>query len=140
MENEIQTEVKEFNIEITSDKNNSYSIKFILNNSLEIIAKQKNVILNKSFSNKFTIHEIQENKYFIQFDSLNEIFDELNERTKNNKIIIIDNENTLIINIPLPSTKNNEIKFELKEICKSDSEKINELTELVIKQNKEIKD
>ena len=140
MENEIQTEVKEFNIEITSDKNNSYSIKFILNNSLEIIAKQKNVILNKSFSNKFTIHEIQENKYFIQFDSLNEIFDELYERTKNNKITIIDNENTLIINIPLPSTKNNEIKFELKEICKSDSEKINELTELVIKQNKEIKD
>ena len=49
MENEIQTEVKEFNIEITSDKNNSYSIKFILNNSLEIIAKQKNVILNIGF-------------------------------------------------------------------------------------------
>ena len=140
MENELLTKGKEFNIEITSDKNNTYSIQFTLNNSLEIVANQKNAVLNKSFSNKFTIHEIQQNKYFVQFDTLNEIYDEVIERTKKDKITITENENTLIINIPLPSTKYTEQKFELKQISKNDNEKINDLTQLVIKQNKEITD
>ena len=140
MENELLTKGKEFNIEITSDKNNTYSIQFTLNSSLEIVANQKNAVLNKSFSNKFTIHEIQQNKYFVQFDTLNEIYDEVIERTKKDKITISENENTLIINIPLPSTKNTEQKFELKQISKNDNEKINDLTQLVIKQNKEIAD
>jgi len=140
MENELLTKGKEFNIEIISDKNNTYSIQFTLNNSLEIVANQKNAVLNKSFSNKFTIHEIQQNKYFVQFDTLNEIYDEVIERTKKDKITITENENTLIINIPLPSTKYTEQKFELKQISKNDNEKINDLTQLVIKQNKEIAD
>ena len=140
MENELLTKGKEFNIEIISDKNNTYSIQFTLNNSLEIVANQKNAVLNKSFSNKFTIHEIQQNKYFVQFDTLNEIYDEVIERTKKDKITITENENTLIINIPLPSTKITEQKFELKQISKNDNEKINDLTQLVIKQNKEIAD
>jgi len=140
MENELLTKGKEFNIEIISDKNNTYSIQFTLNNSLEIVANQKNAVLNKSFSNKFTIHEIQQNKYFVQFDTLNEIYNEVFERTKKDKITITENENTLIINIPLPSTKNTEQKFELKQISKNDNEKINDLTQLVIKQNKEIAD
>ena len=140
MENELLTKGKEFNIEITSDKNNTYSIQFTLNSSLEIVANQKNAVLNKSFSNKFTIHEIQQNKYFVQFDTLNEIYDEIFERTKKDKITITENENTLIINIPLPSTKYTEQKFELKQISKNDNEKINDLTQLVIKQNKEITD
>ena len=140
MANELLTKGKEFNIEIISDKNNTYSIQFTLNSSLEIVANQKNAVLNKSFSNKFTIHEIQQNKYFVQFDTLNEIYDEVIERTKKDKITITENENTLIINIPLPSTKNTEQKFELKQISKNDNEKINDLTQLVIKQNKEIAD
>ena len=140
MENELLTKGKEFNIEIISDKNNTYSIQFTLNSSLEIVANQKNAVLNKSFSNKFTIHEIQQNKYFVQFDTLNEIYDEVIERTKKDKITISENENTLIINIPLPSTKITEQKFELKQISKNDNEKINDLTRLVIKQNKEITD
>ena len=140
MENELLTKGKEFNIEIISDKNNTYSIQFTLNSSLEIVANQKNAVLNKSFSNKFTIHEIQQNKYFVQFDTLNEIYNEVFERTKKDKITITENENTLIINIPLPSTKYTEQKFELKQISKNDNEKINDLTQLVIKQNKEITD
>ena len=140
MENELLTKGKEFNIEIISDKNNTYSIQFTLNSSLEIVANQKNAVLNKSFSNKFTIHEIQQNKYFVQFDTLNEIYNEVFERTKKDKITITENENTLIINIPLPSTKYTEKKFELKQISKNDNEKINDLTQLVIKQNKEIAD
>ena len=76
----------------------------------------------------------------MQFDSLKEIFDELKERINNNKITIEENENNLKINIQLPTSKNKEIIFELNPINKNDSEKIRDLTQLVLKQNKEIYD
>ena len=68
-----------FKIEIITNKNNAYSINFILRNDLKIEANQINDIINKSFSNKFTFEEIKKNKYFLQFDSLNEILEELKE-------------------------------------------------------------
>ena len=84
---------KSFQIDLVSDKNNSYSVKFNLSNYIEIIVNQINDIFNKSFTNKYSFEEIRENKYFLQFDTLNEIFDEIKERILNNKIIIKENEN-----------------------------------------------
>ena len=134
------TERKTFQKEFKTDKNNTYLINFTSSDSLEIKANNLNNIIKKSFSNKFSFREITENRYFLQFDSLNEIFDELNERVNNSKIIIEENENNIKIKIPLLSSKNKEILFELKEKNKNDNEKINDLTQLVIKQNKEITD
>ena len=54
-----------FKIEIITNKNNTYSINFILRNYLEIEPNQVNDIINKSFSNKFTFEEIKKNKYFL---------------------------------------------------------------------------
>ena len=54
-----------FKIEIITNKNNTYSINFILRNDLKIEANQINDIINKSFSNKFTFEEIKKNKYFL---------------------------------------------------------------------------
>ena len=105
------TSEKSFQIELSSDKNNSYSIEFNLNNYIEITANQINNIIHKSYSNKYSFEGIREAKYFLQFDNLDEIFDELKERINNNKIIIKENENNLILNIPLPTSKNNEIIF-----------------------------
>ena len=113
-----------FDIELSTDKNNSYKLNFISANSLEIIANKINSLIHKSFSAKYTIEEIRENKYFLQFDTLNEIFDEIKERILNNKIIIKENENILILNIPLPTSKNKEIIFELKPINKNSNEAI----------------
>ena len=45
---------------------------------------------------------MRENKYFLKFKSLNEIFDEIKDRIYNNNIIIKENENNLMIYIPLP--------------------------------------
>ena len=137
---EISSEKKTFDIELSTDKNNSYKLNFISSHSLEITANQINSLIHKSFSGKYTFEEIQENKYFLQFDTLNEILDEIKERILNNKIIIKENENNLILNIPLSSSKNKEIIFELKPINKNSNEAIKELNELVIKQNKEILD
>jgi len=138
MEEVSLTSNKSFQIELSSDKNNYYSVMFDLNNSIEITANQIKGIIHKSFSNKYSFEEIRINKYFLQFDTLEEILDEIKERINNNKIIIKENENNLIINIPLPTSKNKEIIFELKPIIKNNNERINELTDLIMKLNTEV--
>ena len=132
------TEGKSFKKELKTDKNNTYLITFTLGNSLEIEANQINDLITKSFSNKFSFNDIRTNRYFLQFETLNEIFDELNEIIKNDKITVEENENDFKIKVLLPAHKNKEIIFELKIKNKKDNEKINDLTQLVIKENKEI--
>ena len=82
------TSNESFQVELSSDKNNSYSVMFNLNNFIEITANQIKGIIHKSFSNKYSFEEIRINKYFLQFDTLEEILDELKERINDNKIII----------------------------------------------------
>ena len=135
---EIQlTQEKSFQIELSSDKNN-YSLEFNLNNYIEITANQINNIIHKSYSNKYSFEEIRETKYFLQFDTFNEILDEIKDRIYNNKIILKEDDNNLILNILLPSSKNKEIIFELKPVIKSSNDRLNELTDLIMKLNMEI--
>ena len=130
------TSEKSFQIELSSDKNNSYSIEFNLNNYIEIIANQINNIIHKSYSNKYSFEGIREAKYFLQFDNLDEILDEIKDRIDNNKIILKENDNILILNIPLPDDQ--EIIFELNPIIKNNNDRLDELTDLIIKLNTEI--
>ena len=53
---------------------------------------------------------------------------------------IEENEKNIMINIQLPVHRNNELFFELKLKNKNDKEKINDLTQLIIKQNEDITD
>ena len=131
---EIDSE-KSFNKELKTDKNNSYSLSLslTLNESIEIVAEQINNIIPKSFSSIYLIEEIGINKYFSKFKSLNAIFDEIKDRIYNNNIIIKENENNLMINIPLP--KKQEFIFELKLNKKIKNEKI---IEIIYKLNNEI--
>ena len=124
--------------EIISDKNNQFSIIFSANTSLTVEAIKMNGIFNNTFSNNFDIRKIQENRYFNQFETINEIFIELSERIKNNKITLKENDNKVIISIELPSTKFKEVIFHLDEIKKTEKETINDLINLVKEQNKEI--
>ena len=137
---EIQlTSEKSFQIGLRTDKSNSYSVTFnLLTNSIEIISNQINGIIQKEFSSKYSFEEIRENKYFLQFDTLSDILDEIKERMYNNQIIIQENENSLFINVPLLSSKNKEIIFELKQITKNNNERFNELTSLITKLTKEM--
>ena len=134
------SEGKSFQIELNTNRNNKFLIIIHLDNEIKIVANQINDIIKKSFSNKFTFEKIRENKYFLQFDSLKEIFDELKERINSNKIKLEEYENNLKINIQLPSSKNKEIIFDLKPTNKNDKEKIRDLIQIVIEQNKEIID
>ena len=103
--------------EINSNKNNAFSLILSADNYsfLNIKAIQKNDLFNKSYSNKFTIDKIKENKYFFMFDDLKEICNELSDRIKTKEIKLIENANNLILFITLPTSKIKEITFELNE-------------------------
>ena len=83
-------------IEVISDKNNTYKVELVAEtySYLEIKAIQKSSILNKSFSNKFTVEKIKENKYFTLFEDLKEICNELSLQI-NNKVSLKENNNLL---------------------------------------------
>ena len=75
----------------------------------------------------------------MQFDDLQEICEELQNRISEEKnITLLEETNSIIISISLPSSKIKEINFELKEIIKSDKDLIKELTSLVQTQKNEI--
>jgi len=131
---EINTE-KLIDIELKSDKNNTYLIEFFLKDSIKIVAKLINNIIHKSFSNVYSFEQIRKNKYFLNYYNISQIFNELTDLIYDNKIQIKENENNLIINISLP--KNQEIIFELKLNDKHNEDNLNEL---IFKLNNELND
>lgn len=127
-------------IELNSDKNNLYKIIFKAedHSNLNIKAFGKKDLFINLFSNKFSIEKIKENKYFAMCDNLNEICDELESRINNKDISIKEKENNLIITISLPAIKVKEITFVLNSEEKNESEKINELTRIILELKNEI--
>ena len=129
-----------FEFEAESDKNNTFSI--ILNadtySFLQIKATRKNDLFKKCFSSQILVDKIKENKYFLMFDDLKEICNEISERIKKKEMKLEENLDGLNLFIYLPSTKIKEIKFELKEEQKNDKDKINDLNELIMKLHEEI--
>ena len=129
-----------FEFEAESDKNNTFSI--ILNadtySFLQIKATRKNDLFKKCFSSQILVDKIKENKYFLMFDDLKEICNEISERIKKKEMKLEENLEGLNLFIYLPSTKIKEIKFELKEEQKNDKDKINDLNELIMKLQEEI--
>lgn len=125
--------------EVKSDKNNIFFLLFQIIDSKLSIKATSNDIIQKIYSNSFTVNQIKENKYFLQFDDLQEICEELQNRISEEKnITLLEETNSIIISISLPSSKIKEINFELKEIIKSDKDLIKELTSLVQTQKNEI--
>ena len=126
-------------INIISDKKDEVQVAFESEGkssiSINAIINQK--IGHNHFSASVSIEKFKENRYFNQFDDLNEICQELNERIKPENLKLLHDNNSLILSIQLPSTKFREISFTLKEKEKSDKEKINELYTIVENYHKE---
>ena len=117
-EKEINSYSKDFNIK--SNKENEFIIKISLNyNCIDLNGKYKdNKLIWHNFSLKQTMKEIQRNnKYFIKFDNLHEIYEELCSLLDNSKIF--EETNKILLHIPLK-----EINLELNEKEKNEKEKI----------------
>ena len=136
-------ESKIFNIK--SDKNNIFEI--IVSKSTKYIilqAKKLKTDISNIYYSKNDIEIIKKNKFFILFDNLNEIYDEIINLMNKNNPNLIEYSNKLLISIPLSITKIKEIILEINEKEKTDKEKIKELYEMInnlkLLYNKEIKE
>ena len=118
--------------ELESDKKNNFKIKISKNISKMIIeGKNKNLVEPIIYYSKQSIEEIKKNKYFLMFDNLEEIYEEIINLIKNNKNSLIEEKNKLTISIPLSTTKIKEIKIVLYIKEKTDKEKIEDLYEII---------
>jgi hypothetical protein len=110
---------KGHNYEIILKSNNLSSIKF------ESIVKDDLTIYN--YSSIFTIEKIKENKYFLMFDIIDEIINEINLLLEKNSPSIIEESEGIILKIPLNTSKIKEITFFINKKTKNNNEKIDEL-------------
>jgi hypothetical protein len=137
---------KERVFELVSNKENKYLINFANKNSssLFISAIFDDGIIKDFYEEEFTIEKIKENKAFAFHETIDEILSELFPLIEEGKAHLfedIKSETKLIrIIFDLPSKKFNMIELYIEEKKKTDLEKINELYNIVIAQNKAIND
>ena len=118
--------------ELESNKKNKIDIKISKNiTKITIEGKYKDLIEPILYYSKQSIEEIKKNKYFLMFDNLEEIYEEIVNLIKNNNLSLIEENNTLIISIPLSTTKIKEIKIILYKKEKRDKEKIEDLYKMI---------
>ncbi len=126
-EQQINSFSKSFNVKSDKEHDFSISISTGISNCLLIKGKYEDNLKFHYYSSMKAIDDIKKNKYFLMFDSIEEIFNELSNLIDNSKPVIIEETNKFLLSIPLPTTKIKEIIFEINEEEKSDKQKIEEL-------------
>ena len=127
---------------IKSNKNQSFStIVKNLVTSIEIISTYQDDIIKRVFTKKYNLNELKnENKYFLLYETINELYEDLILLMNKEQTKIMEDINTIKICIPLESLKIKEIFFVLNESEKNDKEKIEELYLLISDLKKELKE
>ena len=97
---------KKFNI--LTDKGHNYEI-ILKSNNLSSIKFES--IVKDDLTIYFTIEKIKENKYFLMFDTIDEIMNEINLLLEKNLLSIIEESEGIILKIPLNTSKIKEITF-----------------------------
>jgi len=117
---------------LISDKKASFNVNFKnFSSYIEIQAKYKDNMTKNEFKEKFYMEKLKLNKFLSIYDSLDEIYEEIiNELSKNNPILV-ENEDNIIINIPIGLTKFKEIVFVLSKQTKSVKDICGDLYDLV---------
>ena len=147
--------LKRNEVKMKSDKNNYFNVEIFIdsNSLLNIIIKTIDKIPSMKYYGKYSFDDItKKNKYFLICGTISDAFQLLSLNLKNNNNLLKEEMNELIIfiNIPNPLSPNIDFKVqaekkdynssinELSEIINKQNNKINELTEIINKQNKKI--
>ena len=125
--------------DIVSDSK-TYSIDMtITHENIAIKANAVNSLKNDVFDNSFSLSQIQSNKYFKMCESLNEAFLLLSELANSKeKKVITNSAKEISIVFPINNALVKEISFQLKLKEKNLEDKVNELYNLVERQQTEI--
>ena len=122
---------KEFYLE--SDKKNIFKLIIsIEENKLILVAKNEEKLVQKIYDNSLTLEEMQNQKLFNEYETIEEIFETINDYisiSKNFNLypFIIEETNQIYLIIPYKLGKIKEIKFALFEKEKNINEIINEI-------------
>ena len=131
---------KEICVELLSNKNNKFLTSFKnKEKSLFISSIFNDGIMKIFFEADFPLEKIKENKVFNYYESIDEILQELSPLINEAKVKLEENGNAIEIIFELPLKKFQKVTFKVVEKEKSEGEKIIELYNIAIKQNKEIK-
>ena len=124
-------------------ENNKASFSFkTKENNLIISTEINDSLISHFYNSTISIQEIQKNKYFLQFDTIEEILSELILKSQTKSPIFEKINNNIILKISLNSFKFKDIEFILKEKSKNNDDKFKELYDIVFelkKENSELK-
>ena len=126
-------------LKIKSDKNNDYNVEIFIdsNSFLNIIIKNIDKTFLSQYNGKYSLDELKKkNKYFLLSESISEAFYLIETNLKNNSLIEKMNQLVFTINIPNPLSP--QIDFILNVEKKDYNSSLNELTEIINKQNDKI--
>lgn len=119
-------------------ENKKIELKFIIkDNNLFISTEFNDSLISHFYSATLSIQDIQKNKYFLQFDSIEEILNELLLKLNSSSPVFKKENNYLNITIMLSSSKFKEVNFILYEKTKSNEDKIKELYNIIFELKKE---
>jgi hypothetical protein len=128
---------KSFNI--NSDKNHI----FILNienliTTIEFTTYYKDNYIQHNYEKKFNLDELKKNIYLGLCETIDEMYEQIIILFEKNQTQIIEDTNQISIIIPVEHIKIKEIVFVVNEKSKNDSEKIDELYNIISTLNIEI--
>jgi methyl-accepting chemotaxis protein len=142
-------------VKMKSNKNNFFKVEIFIdsNSFINIIIKTIDKIPSMKYYGKYSFDDItKKNKYFLICGTISDVFQLLSLNLKNNNNLLKEETNELIIFINIPNPLSPQIDFkvqvekkdynssinELSEIINKQNNKINELTEIINKQNDKI--
>ena len=106
------------NFNLISNNGNNFNIKISYNNFLlKIISNEENKDSKNIFQCISSIEEIKKTRYFLQFENIQEIYNELQFLIKQNENLVSLNEKDsyLELTFKLPNSKNEQIIFKLEK-------------------------
>ena len=122
---------KKYIIQTENNKKYDIYIKSNSSSSIKLEGYYNNNLINENYSSIISLEKIKENKYFLMFDTIDEILNEISFLLEKNNSKIIEENDKIILNITLITSKIKEINFTINKKEKNESEKITELYSLI---------
>ena len=132
----------EFELTVKSDKNNSFKIKILIDNNSFLNFKIETINQNNSidYNDNFSFNNIiEKNKYFLICRNIYDVLIIFKQTLNNiNNIKLLEKENEIILIIIIPNPFSPQIEFIFTSNRNISNTSINELSELIKRQNDEI--
>ena len=128
-------------VKMKSNKNNYFNVEIFIDSKsfLNIIIKTIDKIPSMKYYGKYSFDDIiEKNRYFLISKTISDAFQLLSLNLKNNNNLLKEEMNELIIFINIPNPLSPQIDFKVQAEKKDYNSSINELSEIINKQNNKI--